>query len=156
MPEGLEECRKQLWARQKHEFEVTLSHGQGIPCLWEKGGGYTNTGWAVVIADTKGKPKKPLYIRRRGQLANSCHALIPVAVGDYVVEADHHREDFFIEVWRICEVNQEKAVGEIVARFHAGEWNPGLPVFLEDAVKVAKEKALCYHCRSPHYIQQTS
>lgn len=154
MPEDSEYEKK----RELHEFEVTPSHGQGIPCLWERGGGYTNTGWSVIIAGPSGEPKKPLYIRKRGQLANSYHALIPVQVGDHVITCNHHREDFFCEVWKLVRVDQEKAVGENVARFYQGEWSPELPMFLEDAVKAAKEKALCYHCRSPHFIkeQQTS
>jgi len=49
---------------------------KGYPALWEQGGGYTNTGEAQIIASSTGGPKKPVYIRRAGSLANGQHALI--------------------------------------------------------------------------------
>ena len=64
---------------------------RGIPCLWERGGGYSNTGEATLICDKDGWQKKAIYIRRSGSLACEEHALIPVKVGDVVVLASHHR-----------------------------------------------------------------
>lgn len=74
---------------------------KGYPALWEQGGGYTNTGEAQIVCDSKGKPKKPVYIRRAGQLANREHALFIVEPGDIVVRANHHREDFQIEILQV-------------------------------------------------------
>jgi hypothetical protein len=74
---------------------------KGFPALWEQGGGYTNTGEAIVIASSSGDPKKPVYIRRAGQLANREHALIVIQPGDVIIRANHHREDFQIEILQV-------------------------------------------------------
>ena len=129
---------------------------RGFPALWESGGGYRNTGDAVIVADKNGEPKRAVYIRRRGELANAPHALIILGVGDHIIEAHHHREDFLIEVFRVMgfETDGEEmyAVVETVNRFDRGEWDAELPASLEAAVKAAVEKATCYHCREPHYF----
>lgn len=41
----------------------------GLPALWEKGGGRSNTGSAVIVAGPAGKKKRPVNIRRWGHLA---------------------------------------------------------------------------------------
>ena len=60
---------------------------KGIPCIWEAGGGWSNTGYATVIAGTHGEAKKAIYVRTYGDLACKDHALIPVQVGEYVINA---------------------------------------------------------------------
>ena len=129
---------------------------KGYPALWECGGGFTNTGEATIIASSSGGPKKAIYIRRRGSLANAHHALIPVEVGDYIIEANHHREDFEIQIFRILsfEVKEAEtyAVVEKANCFSMGEWDKELPAHLEQAVHTAMHKATCYHCRGPHFI----
>ena len=131
---------------------------RGFPALWERGGGYTNTGEATIIASPSGGPKKAIYIRSRGPLANERHALIPIEVGDYIIEANHHRRDFVIEIFRIVdfEIKEEDtyAIVEQVYEFSMGEWDAELPMFLEGAVQAAIEKATCYHCREPHFIAE--
>ena len=134
----------------KMEIERTKS---GIPCVWESGGGYTNTGVASIIAGKDGQPKKAIYVRKRGYLANGEHALIPISVGDYIIKADHHRGDFEVEIYKIVEVQKEKALIKQVNYFSTGEWDAELPAYLETAVDTAIEKATCYHCREPHYIK---
>jgi len=126
---------------------------KGYPALWECGGGYTNTGEATIIAGKDGQPKKAVYIRGRGELANSFHALIILEVGDYIIEANHHREDFVIEIYKILDFEEETAVVEQVNYFEMGEWDTELPAFLEAAVQAAMKKATCYHCRGPHYVR---
>ena len=74
---------------------------KGYPALWEAGGGYTNTGEAIIIASSSGSPKKPVYIRRAGQLANREHSLFIIEPGDVIIRASHHREDFQIEVLQV-------------------------------------------------------
>jgi len=149
---------------------------KGFPALWECGGGYTNTGEATIIASPSGGPKKPVYIRRRGPLTNGEHALIPIEVGDYIVEADHHRKDFYISVMKIVEIEEKYASLESFALFNEGEWdNKDIErvfaaweagdlksiddiddeiYFLCRAILAAEEKATCYHCREPHYIDE--
>ena len=130
---------------------------KGYPAYWEAGGGYTNTGEATIIAGKGGQPKKSVYIRGRGELANSEHALIILEVGDYIIEANHHRRDFFIEITKVLgfEDKQESkfAIVEQVNCFSDGEWDKELPAYLEQAVRTAMEKATCYHCREPHFIR---
>jgi len=129
---------------------------RGHPALWEKGGGYTNTGHAQIVAGPSGEPLRPIYVRRRGYLANGEHALFPVCEGMVVVKAGHHRRDFRITVLRIKEIRKTEsgweADAEIIGLFDQGEWEPTPPKELEAAIEAAKDKATCYHCRSPHYI----
>ena len=96
---------------------------KGYPALWEAGGGSTNTGEATIIAGKNGEAKQPIYIRRRGQLANCRHALIPVDVGDYTISAKHHRRDFEISVYRITEISKEEASIEKLREYSMGEWD---------------------------------
>ena len=159
----------------KIEIERTK---KGFPALWECGGGFTNTGEATIIAGKDGKAKNPIYIRKRGSLANGRHALIPIEVGDYVIEVDHHRKDFYISVMKIVDVDIEEqcATLESFALFSEGEWNDkniervfsaweagdlrsiddidDEVYFLCRAILAAHEKATCYHCREPHYIEE--
>jgi hypothetical protein len=69
---------------------------RGLPCLWEEGGGFTNTGRATIIADSRGRRKRPIYIRGSGKLSCEQHALIPIEVGDIVVKASlvSHQDGF--------------------------------------------------------------
>jgi len=125
---------------------------KGYPALWECGGGFTNTGEATIITSPSGGPKRAIYIRNRGHLANSYHALIPVEVGDYIIVADHHRNDFEIGIFEIQDFEEEAAVTKRVNYFSGGEWDAELPAYLEQAVHTAMHKATCYHCREPHFI----
>ena len=79
---------------------------KGFPALWECGGGYTNTGEAQIIASSTGGPKKPVYIRRAGQLANREHALFVIQPGDIIIRANHHREDFNIEILQVEKIEK--------------------------------------------------
>src|SRR5690606_4267060 len=92
---------------KKIEIEKTK---KGYPALWECGGGFTNTGEATIIAGKDGQPKKAIYVRRRGHLANGEHALVILEVGDYVISANHHREDFNIYIYKILDFKTEKII----------------------------------------------
>jgi hypothetical protein len=127
---------------------------KGSPAYWEAGGGYSNTGGATIIANKDGQPKKAIFVRRGGELANSEHALIILEVGDHIIFASHHRGDFEIFVYRITEILKEEASTEKIAEFSSGEWDAELPAFLEAAVQAAMGKATCYHCRAPHFIKK--
>jgi len=130
---------------------------KGLPAYWEAGGGFTNTGEATIIAGKDGQPKKAIYVRGRGHLSNAHHALVLLGVGDYIIEANHHRKDFEIQIFRITDFedseNETFAFVERVNRFDKGEWDAVLPAFLEAAVQAAVDKATCYHCREPHYVR---
>jgi hypothetical protein len=126
---------------------------KGYPAFWEAGGGRTNTGYATIVAGRDGQPKKAVYVRGRGELANSSHALIILEVGDHIIESNQHRGDFEISIYRITGISKEEASIEKIAGFSNDEWDAAFPDFLEEAVQVAMIKATCYHCRAPHYIK---
>lgn len=139
--------------------EMTIERTKrGYPAMWEKGGGMTNTGWARIITGPQYERKKPIYIRRRGHLANGRHALFVVGVGDKIITADHHRGDFAISIKEIVRIrtDSDKTIIETrtVNRYSQGEWEYELLPEAKEAVEVVKDKATCYHCREPHYIKE--
>jgi len=143
---------------RKYGIERTKT---GLPAVWEAGGGYTNTGWARVVANSEGGPGNPLYIRRRGELANSDHALVHITPGSYIIEADHHREDFKIEILRVVKIPVDpddpgygKVTVERVAIYDQGEWDVQPPAILDEAIEAVKRKATEYHCRRPVFISE--
>lgn len=134
------------------QFPVIRSK-TGVPCLWEQGGGNTNTGDAVLVTNKHGGAKSPLYIKTRGSLACGNHALIPVSVGDHVITAAHHRKDFSIEVFQIIDITDNLVIAIAINYFDCGEWDATLDPSFANAVESAQQKAACYHCREPHYIR---
>lgn len=127
---------------------------KGYPALWEKGGGMTNTGFSQIVCNADGSPKEPIYVARRGHLANGEHALFIISEGDIVIQADHHRGDFEISVLKITAIGDETAKVETLHQFDMGEWDVEPHEYLLPAIEAAKEKALCYHCRSPHFTTE--
>ena len=127
---------------------------RGLPCVWEQGGGFSNTGDAVIICNSKGGRKKPLYIRQRGDLSCKQHALVVIQKGDIIIEASHHREDFDIYVWRITglDLALEIANLELINLYSRGEWDDENIECYSDAVDAAVEKATEYHCRRAVYV----
>ena len=143
------------WEVSAKQYEVKIEHTKkGLPALWEKGGGWTNTGRSQIICDPNGRPKVPIYIRRRGQLACKQHALFVIEVGGMVIKAAHHRRDFSITVYRIEQILDNEACLIPLHSFDQGEWDCEPDRHLAAAVEAAKRKATCYHCRSPHYIAE--
>ncbi|NLM21770.1 MAG: hypothetical protein GX207_08495 [Peptococcaceae bacterium] len=104
---------------------------KGYPAHWEQGGGYTNTGVATIIAGKNGEPKKPIYVRARGHLANGKHALIPLEIGDYIIEADHYRKNFYISVMKIVDIEEhnEKTLGNSIENLTVAEYDEKYPPF---------------------------
>jgi hypothetical protein len=129
----------------------------GLPALWEKGGAYSNTGFARIIAGANGAPKPAVYINRRGELACKEHALIIVTAGDYIIRADQHRGDFEIDIYRIAAIAHidGRCVAEVnlAYQFSKGEWDCEPAKYLTTALKAARNKAADYHCRHPYYIK---
>lgn len=136
-------------------FVCTLSK-KGLPCLWEAGGGMSNTGHAVIITDPDGAPKQAIYVRRSGSLSCGEHALVPIAVGDHVIMAGHHRRDFTIMVYRVDSITKDgdDTVAECarIHRYDRGEWDSEHHISIQAAIDAACNKATCYHCRSPFYV----
>jgi len=147
------------------KIRLDRTNRKGYAAFWESGGGYSNTGESAIICDRHGQAKKAVYIRRRGHLANDRHALILINRGDFIIQAWHHREDFLIKIFQVKDFEREVdyysdgteivkvyAIAEEKFVFDRGEWDRDLPEYLEAAVNAAIEKATCYHCREPHFI----
>lgn len=136
--EEKEENPFQILEGYKLEFSKT-----GLPCMWESGGGATNTGGAKIICSSNGLPKKAIYIPRGGHLSNGEHALIPVAVGDAIVFHSYDR--------RGTETRLEKVSQIVGDRAHT------VTIEMQDcyknAVEAATKKSHVYHCREAVYVK---
>ncbi len=140
-----------------------------LTAAWECGGGYTNTGDAVIICDREGKSKKPIFVPRKGY-ANREHALFAILPGDCFVFANADRNDTRIAIARVVAKNpgvdghvgkvsgKEKEIFflEPVAERELGQWdNEEAAAQFADAVAAADKKVRCYHCREAHYLQRS-
>ena len=137
---------------QKFFFNKTKKN---FPALWERGGGMTNTGEARIITSPDGLPLKPIYINQRGHLSCGEHALFIIKKGDLIIEADHHRGDFEIKIYKIQDIGDCLEGTAILINSNSyGEWDHEIDVHspLRAAIDAAQDKALCYHCREPHYF----
>lgn len=156
---------KKLAANTKALIPFSSFYEKGFKARWivfESGGGYTNTGKAIVIASNDGQPLKPLFVIKRGDLACKNHAAFAVWEGQSVVAvvARHHRGDFQIEIkslhgtlypWRF----EEKTLWS-ASHLYKSTWRDALPKKIkkfERAIEAAIVKAKCYHCREPHFIR---
>ena len=115
----------------------------GLPCMWESGGGATNTGGAKIICSSNGLPKKAIYIPRGGHLSNGEHALIPVTVGDIIIFHSHDRKGGETEILKIKKIVGEKAYTETVE----------MQDCYKNAVEAAVKKSHIYHCREAVYVK---
>ena len=123
--------------------EIILTRSKrGIPCLWEKGGGYTNTGEAQIITDGLGYPKRAIAVLTHGDLACRDHALIPVREGDHIVTVYRHRDRVSIRVERIMSIEGDTA-----------KTVPEKDAICVEAINAAVAKSEDYHCRRPYYVQ---
>jgi len=130
---------------------------KGFPALWEKGGGYTNTGEAQIVAGRRGEKLKPIFIRTKGPRACGQHALFIIQPGYYIIKVDYwNKRDpkYLVDIYQIIEFNEfvenpdrpdDKKLLAITVRVENEKPE------LKEAVEAAKQKAQCYHCRSPHY-----
>jgi hypothetical protein len=140
---------------------------KGFPTISEGGGGATNTGESRIIAGKDGEKLSPIYIPRRGHLAGGEHAIFIATEGMLICDADHHRCDFTIKIYRIVKLKELGnpqawppaeldwwATLEKINEFSEGEWDHDpSPIDLQLS-EVATDKATCYHCREPHYIAE--
>jgi len=132
-------------------INATMSK-RGFPCLWESGGGLSNTGRVVLIAGPRGEKKTAIYIRTRGQLACEEHALVPVVSGDLVINTRHHRHDFNIVVSKVETLDKETIQVSQLYSFDNGEWDVEPPEYLDPVISASKRKASTYHCRNAFWV----
>jgi hypothetical protein len=125
---------------------ITIERSRrGIPCLWEQGGGLSNTGTSRIISDCDGNAKTALYVRTHGDLACGNHALIPIKAGDKIVTVDRHRSNVDIQVYEIVGIKGDSAT----IQPYCGTISPKV-------VEAAVDKSYDYHCREAYYIKQSN
>ena len=129
---------------QKRILNTTTSKS-GLSCLDERGGGWSNTGFAQIIADPLGRAKRAIHVRTHGELACEVHAIIPVRVGDVVVTVDRHGPAVAITVERIIALDINNSTATLERTDEKICWA---------AICAAVDKTYDYHCRRPYYIQQ--
>ncbi len=143
-------------------FYVSRSKN-GYPCLHESGGGYTNTGEAMIITDKDGNRKNAIYIYRSGHLACRDHAVIPIIAGDYVIRADRSHRKISIMIYQIEKIFYDECICKVIMSIYDEDYQN---LFNDDcvalyfsnieklwlAIKAAINKTLIYHCRQPVYI----
>ena len=120
---------------------------KGFPALWEQGGGATNTGEAQVIAGPCGEKLKPVFIKKKGHRANGQHALFIVQPGYHVVTVWYWNKQsppYSITAYQVQQIIEFDKELLAIAKKVESE-------MLQEAINTAKQKARCYHCRSPHY-----
>ena len=132
------------------EIEVETSRS-GLPCLWEIGGAGRNTGGSQIICDRFGNAKKAIYVPTHGDLCNGGHALIPVTVGDIVVDVEQRHGNNEVSVWKIVKIEDGKATLQFLEYVNKIRLNTERAY--TDAVIAAVEKASDYHCRSVYYAR---
>jgi len=143
-------------------FYVSRSKN-GYPCLHESGGGYTNTGEAVIIADKDGKRKNAIYIYRSGHLACRDHAVIPIIAGDYVIRADRSHRKISIMIYQIEKIFYDECICKVIMSIYDEDYqnlfdDGCVALYFSNieklwlAIKAAINKTLIYHCRQPVYI----
>jgi hypothetical protein len=127
---------------------VILSQGHQIPCVWERGGGLSDTGSVTLVTGPKGEPKSGLYFRS----GFGDHALVPVVPGDYVLHIYRYHDSCF--VWVNLIYKDEAVKSKVVALYGAevmSEFNYQLPeeyAFLQKALLAGFQKSLVDHCRN--------
>lgn len=128
---------------------------------WEAGGGYSNTGESIIISGVNGEALKPTFIKTRGHLACREHAMFLFYPGQpwVEIETSQWRGDFDIKmyqcvitnygeiqrnlIWNINNVDKDTIIDEI----------PDTLSKFKNAIVAAMDKAMCYHCRRPHFIK---
>ena len=123
----------------------------GLPALWESGGGSTNTGSAHIVAGPNGEKLTPLYIRTGGHLSNREHALFAIRKGMYYISTWHHRGDANVQVYMIDDIIDEHVILSTKYTFVDNQWDIEPPDYLHDAINASMDKAKSYHCRIPYF-----
>lgn len=117
----------------------------------ENGGAATNTGQATVVCSLSGGKLRPYFVPSSGELSNGTQAFF--SVPEAVVTVIAHRKQSDIEIlMHLIEIS-DNFISLETEQVWAGYYNnlPKMYSMYEAAVKAAKEKAECYHCRCVHY-----
>lgn len=132
-----------------------LRSKKGHPVLFESGGGNLRSGSATLICGSRGERKDPIKIMVEGHTCNSDHALVPVAIGDYIITGTREK----IDILKVDSFNFDKLFVNVVpVRTWTEEegWDDELPKHLDLVVYAYFDKVNCYHCKHSHYVNHRS
>jgi len=125
----------------------------------ESGGGYTNTGWAQIVANLDGSTIKPYATAgHRGDLACGEHGWFSVINGLATVQAVRWTKNdpsvsVELAIHKVVQIgNTVQLVAEALFKGAVSDLPESLAHY-RSAVEAASAKACDYHCRSLHYAQ---
>ena len=101
-----------------------------------------------MICNRNYNKKKAVFVFTRGDLACKTHAIVPVAVGDHVVQVERNRKTCNVCDFEVKAINENKVTLRVV---HKGVLNTDYRG--NKAVEAAIEKSNTYHCREAIYIR---
>lgn len=152
----LESPSKKLPNGNNLERDIIPLTSNGNPAYWESGGGSTNTGHATIVTDRMYQKLKPLYIRHKGMLSNSNHALMPLRRGYKIIKVWHHRDDFEIAILEVKNITGSIATFELISTFSCETQRGWEDKLYANAIKAGINKSKDYHCKVPYYIETNS
>lgn len=124
-----------------------------IDCC-ESGGASTSTGSATICCGFRGARLRPYYEPQGGHLSNGTHAYFRIPNKVVTVKASKYEPSVEIFVHRIISF---LGVFAIHRSFIWKGFTNELPYkyrYYREAALAALEKAHCYHCREPHFVQR--
>lgn len=91
---------------KRKEIRAVIT-ARGHCALWEKGGRTSTeaglTGFSQIITNSIGNPLIPIFVRSKGMIENSNHALFPVNKGFTIITV-HDAKELTIEIKSIMEI----------------------------------------------------
>lgn len=142
------------------ERVVPVEHSVvGGLAAWERGGAHdVNRGEATVIAGPNGEMKRALNVLAH-YVPNDKHALLPIAAGDFVIQASYYMGDYSMWVGRVTSFvgadvhGAEKTFAKIKVLhcFERNAWDSEPPETLAAALKAATDESQEPDCRHPFY-----
>ena len=141
-----------------HTYEGTYTR-KGVPVMWEEGGGYTNKGYAILIANDKYRKKKPVYIKRSGHRASAKQALIAIRPGHIICQDTRYRGEHRTIFSRISEIEKLddercKVIAEEINSFDNETWKCVPAKELLKMAEAAWDKSETYHNREAVWIRR--
>lgn len=141
-------------------FNVALVLSKsGIPCLWESGGGYSNTGNACCIAKGDGSKLVPIFIRNVGQLACNNHALFAIRVGNCICKVARSGNDYEVMLYKVVRLwtdNNGAPFAECILIGSELDGESDISSEYKLFVEATKLKSRTYHCRVPMWYLSKS
>lgn len=131
------------------KYETEYHKGELVkvdyPCFWEQGGfnKSKNTGYAIIVSDFQGNPKKPVFIKKKGSLCNGKHALFPVEFGDLLIETTAEGENTKTVVHKIISIDEKEK--ELITS------ETRIPCV--DVVEFSVDKALDHNCKTAKFMR---